>query len=237
MVLRIDSFAGDLLALLDALGIRERTLVAFASDNGYSMCGYFARGNRSANWPDDPFFRNKGPFRGGKFSLLEGGIRVPFFMNWPSSIGGGASSAPVWLIDLLPTFGELAGTKLPSAIDGASLLPILEGNPSEFPSDRPLYWENAREQAVRLGPWKAYRPTPEEPMELFLVEEDLRCERDLASRYPAVVAEVERIMQREHVDHPWYWNPRETRKDFERKQARAAKLGQSQPDRQGNAVP
>ena len=236
MVLRIDAFAGELLALLDELGLRERTLVAFASDNGYSMCGYFARGNRSADWPDDPFFRNKGPFRGGKFSLLEGGIRIPFFMSWPSSIPGGVSSVPVWLIDLLPTFAELAGTATMPATDGASLLPILEGSPLKFPSQRPLYWENAREQAVRLGPWKAYRPAPEDPMELFLVEEDLGCERNLAGLYPAVVSEVKEIMQREHVDHPWYWNPRETRKDFERKQALAAKLGQTQPDRLGNAA-
>ena len=77
MVLRIDRFAGELVDLLGSLGIRDRTLVVFASDNGYSMCGYFARGNQSANWPDDPFFRNKGPFRGGKFSLLEGAFASP----------------------------------------------------------------------------------------------------------------------------------------------------------------
>ena len=237
MVMRIDAFAGELLALLDELGLRERTLVAFASDNGYSMCGYFARGNRSANWPDDPFFRNKGPFRGGKFSLLEGGIRIPLFISWPSSIPGGASSVPVWLIDLLPTFAELAGTAAMPPNDGASLLPILERNPSEFPSQRPLYWENAREQAVRLGPWKAYRSTPQEPMELYLVEEDLGCERNLADRYPVVVSEIEKIMRREHVDHPWYWNPGETSEDFERKQALAVELGQTQLGRQGNTPP
>ena len=88
--------------------------------------------------------------------------------------------------------------------DGSSLVPLLSGDPARFVSDRPLHWENAREQAVRKGPWKAYRPTPDDPMELLLVEEDVRCERDLADAYPDVVAEMERIMHREHVDHPWY---------------------------------
>ena len=237
MVLRIDRFAGELVDVLRSLGIRDRTLVVFASDNGYSMCGYFARGNQSANWPDDPFFRNKGPFRGGKFSLLEGGIRIPFFVNWPGAIRAGVSSVPVWLVDLLPTFAELAGTNPVPSNDGSSLVPLLSGDPGRFASDRPLYWENAREQAVRMGPWKAYRPTPDEPMELFLVEEDVRCERDLSHAYPDVVAEMERIMHREHVDHPWYWNPAETSADFRRKESLARDLGQLQVARQGNSNP
>ena len=238
MVLRIDAFAGELTDLLGELGILDRTLVLFASDNGYSMCGYFARGNREANWPDDPFLRNKGPFRGGKFSLMEGGIRIPFFANWPARIQAGVSSAPVWLVDLLATFGELAGAE--SSVpknDGTSLVPLLSGDPGSFPADRPLYWENAREQAVRKGPWKAYRATPDDSMELFLIEEDIQCERDLASAYPQVVAEMGRIMRRSHVDHPWYWNPRETREEYQQKESRAREQSQLQVAREPNSDP
>lgn len=235
MVLRIDTFTGELVDLLESVGIRDRTVIVFASDNGYSMCGYFARGNQSANWPDDPFFRNKGPFRGGKFSLLEGGIRIPFFVNWPGAIEAGVSSVPVWLIDLLPTFAELAGTNHVPATDGSSLVPLLRGRPGGFPSERPLYWENAREQAVRKGPWKAYRPAPDEPMELFLIEEDIRSACDLSDAYPQVVAEMEQIMRREHVDHPWYWNPAETSEDYRHKESLARELGQLQVARQGNS--
>lgn len=234
MVLRIDAFAGQLSALLEQLRIRDRTVVAFASDNGYSMCGYFARGNRETGWPDDPFFRNKGPFRGGKFSLKEGGIRVPFFINWPAAVSPRVSAAPVWLVDLLPTFAELAGSPAPSG-DGASLLGLLDGEPGQLPTDRSLYWENATEQAVRQGPWKAYRTAPDEPTELFLIEEDIACERDLARSYPGAVAAMERIMAREHVPHPWYRNPGESREEFEQKRALAAKLGQLQVGRQGNS--
>ena len=74
-------------------------------------------------------------------------------------------------------------------------------------------------------------------MELFLIEEDIHCERNLADAYPEVVAEMTRIMRQEHVDHPWYWNPSETQEEFRRKEARAAGLGQLQVARQGNAEP
>lgn len=238
MVLRIDVFAGELTALLAELGILDRTLILFASDNGYSMCGYFARGNQATNWPDDPFFRNKGPFRGGKFSLLEGGIRIPFFASWPGTIQAGVSSTPVWLVDLLPTFAELAGgTSSTPPNDGTSLVPLLGGDPSGFPAARALYWENAREQAVRKGPWKAYRPTPDDPMELFLIEEDVHCDRNLAHVYPDVVSEMARIMRRSHIDHPWYWNPSETREEFRQKESLAAELGQLQVARRANSGP
>ena len=170
--------------------------------------------------------------------MMEGGIRIPFFANWPARIQAGVSSAPVWLVDLLATFGELAGAE--SSVpknDGTSLVPLLSGDPGSFPADRPLYWENAREQAVRKGPWKAYRATPDDSMELFLIEEDIQCERDLASAYPQVVAEMGRIMRRSHVDHPWYWNPRETREEYQQKESRAREQSQLQVAREPNSDP
>ena len=109
MVQRIDTWTSEMIALLKQLNIYENTLIVFSSDNGYSMCGYFGRGNANNNWPDDPFLRNKGPFRGGKFSALEGGTRIPFFVSWPGAIEPGTASTPVWLVDLFPTFAELAG--------------------------------------------------------------------------------------------------------------------------------
>ena len=236
MVVRLDTFAGHLVDLIDQLGIRERTLIVFASDNGYAMCGYFARGNQSENWPDDPFFRNKGPFRGGKFSLQEGGIRIPMFVHWPGTIVPGVAGKPVWLVDLLPTFADLSGAPSTPEHDGTSLVPLLDGNPDDFPADRALYWENAREQAVRKGPWKAYRQSPDRPTELFLIEDDIACERNLADSYPEVVAELEAVMVREHVDHPWYWNPGETREEFSRKQDLARELGQLQESIGGNTT-
>ena len=149
MVMRLDTFTAELLALLEELGVAENTAVFFASDNGYAMCGYFGRGNAGENWPDDPFFRNKGPFRGGKFSALEGGVRVPFFAHWPKRFRSGVSSAPVWLLDLFPTFAELAGTRVEHDVDGDSLGPLMWGDKDEFPAESTsVLGKNRNEQAV-----------------------------------------------------------------------------------------
>lgn len=238
MVMRLDRFTGQLVELLKELGVYDNTLIVFASDNGYANPGYFGRGNAATNWPDDPFLRNKGPFHGGKFEIYEGGTRVPFFMHWPGRIAAGICNTPVWLIDLLPTFAAVAGAKVQHKVDGISLVPLFQAaTQGSFPKMRPLYWECRASQAVRLGPWRGYRKSTRDALQLFLIEEDPLCERNLAALYPAVVREIEQIMTREHVDHPWYWNPGETAEDFKRKQARAKELGQLQVDELGNTNP
>lgn len=234
MVQRVDTFTGELVALLKELGIYENTIFFFASDNGYANCGYFGRGNANTNWPDCPFLHNKGPFRGGKFSALEGGIRVPFFATWEGQIKPGISNMPVWLVDLFPTFAQLAGGSYMHQVDGVSLVPLLMGDEDGVPYDRPLYWYKNDEQAVRMGPWKAYRKHPNEPVELYLIEEDTYCDRNVAEFYPEVVSEMERIMKASHIDHPWYHNPGETKEQFQAKRKKAEELGQLQVSVRGN---
>lgn len=236
MVKRIDTFTGELVALLKELGVYENTIIFFASDNGYSQCGYFGRGNAATNWPDDPFFRNKGPFRGGKFSVLEGGVRVPFFVSWEGKIPPGISSEPVWLLDIFPTAAALAGVPVRHDIDGLNLLPLLEGRPADFPGHHALYWQKRNEQAVRMGPWKAYRSHPNAALELYLVEEDTYGDRNLAAFYPEVTAEVERVMRESSVPHKWYRNPGETDGEFAAKRKRAEQTGQLQAGIAGNTI-
>lgn len=234
MVQRLDRSVGAIVDTLQRHGIYDNTLIAFASDNGYAMCGYLGRGNAQTNWPDDPFLRNKGPFRGGKFAPLEGGTRIAFFITWEGKIEPGAAAQPVSLVDLFPTINALTGAVGPANLDGANLLPLLTGAPTEFPQERALYWEKRREQAIRKGPWKAYRRSPDDDTELFLIEEDLSCERDLAPLYPHVVAEMERLFDESRTDHPWYWNPQETAEEFQAKRRRAQELNELQYDRVGN---
>ena len=235
MVVRLDTFVGRLVEELKRLGVWKNTVLFFASDNGYAMCGYMGRGNAPANWPDDPFFQNKGPFRGGKFSAMEGGTRVPFFAHWEGRIEPGVSNTPVWLVDLFPTFADLAGQPTERELDGVSLKPLLLDG-GEIPEDRPLYWYKNDEQAVRMGPWKAYRPHPDEPLELYLIEEDQHGDRNLAALYPDVVAQVEAVMESEHEPHEWYRNPGESAADFEAKKRRAAELGQLQKSTRANTT-
>ena len=117
MVTTLDHLVGELLAALKESGHAEETLVVFTSDNG-----------------GHPEFAGNAPLRGSKWNLYEGGIRVPFLMRWPGKIKADTvSDAPVTGTDLLPTFAEAAGAKLPVDLDGASIL----GEPKE---DRPLIW-------------------------------------------------------------------------------------------------
>jgi arylsulfatase A-like enzyme len=71
-----------MLDLLKKLKIEDNTIIVFASDDGYSAWGYFGR----KKWDDDEFFKNKGPYYGGKFSIYEGGLRVPTFIKWNNRI-------------------------------------------------------------------------------------------------------------------------------------------------------
>ncbi|WP_319503329.1 arylsulfatase [Draconibacterium orientale] len=229
MVIKLDNFVGELISYLKETGEFDNTIIFFASDNGYSMCGYTERGN-GPDWPDDPWLKNKGPFTGGKFSVLEGGCRVPFFVSSPEKFNPAVISEPVWLPDFFPTACELAGVNSEKLkLDGVSLLPALEGDLDEFEGHDFLYFSKGREQAVRMGPWKAYRKNPNSKTELYLVEEDTYTERNLAILYPEKVKEAEEIMKREHEPHEWYWNPWETATEYNAKKQKAIETGNVLP--------
>lgn len=236
MMVKLDQSVGKLIEQLKRMGQFENTLIFFASDNGYSMCGYTDRGNAPL-WPDDPWLKNKGPFTGGKFSVLEGGIRVPFFACWPGKTTPVVYSTPVWLPDFFPTAAELAGINpadYPS--DGNSLLPFITGNPSDFVAHKQLYFSKAREQAVRMGAWKGYRKSPEHEVELYLIEEDSYTQRNLAAMYPEVAEQIRTIMDTSYTIHPWYWNPNETASEYNKKVKLAEETGNKLPVYRPNDV-
>jgi uncharacterized sulfatase len=112
----LDGAVGDLLERLDALGLRERTLVVFASDNGWD-----------ASRPDDPQQALIGGSKGKK-SLHELGYRTPIVFRWPGRIPAGVvDERLVSLVDLYPTLLDFAGVPVPAGRDGVSLRPVLEG--------------------------------------------------------------------------------------------------------------
>jgi arylsulfatase A len=187
MVSRIDWYVGRLLDLLRELSIDNETLVLFTSDNGPHREG-------GAN-PE--FFNSAGGLRGIKRDLYEGGIRVPFVVRWPGQVRAGSTSAHIsafW--DFLPTACELAGTPVPSGLDGISFLPVLSGGKVE--RDRALYWEfherPTTEQAARSGRWKAVRHNPWTALELYDLRNDPGEKSDVASKYQDVVARIERFL-------------------------------------------
>jgi arylsulfatase A-like enzyme len=214
MVELLDTHVGQMVELLEELGLRENTLILFASDNGYAHWGY----NGRERYLDDPIFDNKGPWDRGKFIATDGGSRIPFFANWPKVIQPGTESdVLVALYDILPTACEIAGVKPPDT-DGKSFLPVLSG---DFPPDEQLhdylYWENGSHnrdmQSARFRNWFAYREGFRERVKVFDLSRDITCSVDLAESRPDIVQEALSIFEEAHVPSLWYSNPEDTEEE------------------------
>ena len=176
--------------------IDKNTLVVFTSDNGPHKEG----GHQVET------FDSNGPLRGRKRDLYEGGIRVPTIAWWPEQITAGTETDHLsGFQDYLPTFCELAGVKPPKC-DGLSLVPILTGNKQE--GHPYLYWEfyeDRGKQAVVDQRWKAVRlnwiRTPDGPIELYDLDNDLGEEHDVAAQHPDVVGAMLERMDQAHRKH------------------------------------
>ena len=122
----LDKTVGKLVAELDALGLREKTLILFSSDNGTSPVGY-----QPQHDPQRDIGKINGrAVNGRKGQLLEGGSRVPLIGNWKGTLApGGVRNDLIDFSDLLPTFAELAKAELPAGVkfDGRSFAPQLRG--------------------------------------------------------------------------------------------------------------
>ena len=188
----IDERVGELIAYLDELGIRENTIIIFQSDQGHS-CESRAFGEGG----------NAGPYRGAKASLFEGGIRIPAILNWPGHLPKGqVNNTPAINYDWFPTIAELCGVNdIPAAVEGKSLLPVIEKNEAQHSSFR---WKLGRQWAVRKGDWKLLGnptdpankyPIRGEQDQIFLVNlaEDLSESSNLASQYPDKVEELKSL--------------------------------------------
>ena len=134
----LDVEVGRILNYLDLTGLRNNTLVIYIGDNGGST----------------PIYANNGPLRGSKYTLYEGGLRVPLIISWPGTIQSGRLSGNVVsAMDLFPTICAAAGVGVPENLDGQDILPLLTG---EAPSlqHKTLIWDTSHESAVRQGKWK-----------------------------------------------------------------------------------
>ncbi|MCB1237047.1 MAG: arylsulfatase [Verrucomicrobiae bacterium] len=187
MITRLDRDVGRILDLLDELGLTKNTLVVFTSDNG-------------ALPKAPPRFRSAGPLRGFKSSLYEGGIRVPFLARWPGTITAGSKSdEAIAFYDMLPTFAELSGAKIPENIDGISVVEALKGGRLSKPHAF-FYWDYGHcrkryDQAVRLGNWKGVRNGRDAAIELYDLASDLRETSNVATAHPDVVARIAEILE------------------------------------------
>lgn len=192
MVHRIDLYVGEIVKVVEELGLSENTIIMFTSDNGPHMEG----------GADPRFFNSNAGLRGFKRDLYEGGIRVPFIVSWPGTIvGGRISDHPSAFWDVLPSLADLTGFEYEET-DGISFLPELLGQ--EQPKHEFLYWEfheMGGKQALLKDGWKAVRlnvgKDPSGPLEIYKLESDPFEEDNVAEAHPDLVTSFARIMEEE----------------------------------------
>jgi arylsulfatase A-like enzyme len=194
-VTEVDHNVGRLMAALKELGLDEKTIVIFSSDNG----------------PEDYYIGNAanagvgstGPFRGRKRSAYEGGTRVPFIARWPGHIPAGYvdRTSLVSGVDFLPTVAALAGISYAgNKIDGENLSAVLLGRPTR--RRQPLFWEwffevvgdrnyLAPPLAAREGPWKLYCDYAGDAVELYDVTQDPSELKNVAAAHADVVKRLQ----------------------------------------------
>jgi arylsulfatase A-like enzyme len=188
------------MALLRELGLDDRTIVFFCSDNG----GVERR---------EGVLDSVGPFRGKKGVPYEGGLRVPMIVRWPGRVPAGAvSSAPWYFADVLPTLAELGGAQLPGGVDGVSVVPTLLGREQPELRTRKLYWEQYSgggfQQAARWGRWKGHLQPGRDQFELYDLEQDQMEARNVAAAHPEVVRELRAFFTAAHVPSAnWHVRP------------------------------
>ncbi|MFQ6036961.1 MAG: sulfatase-like hydrolase/transferase [Sedimentisphaerales bacterium] len=180
----IDWSVGRILKTLKRLGIDEKTLVLFTSDNG----PWLSKGENGGSAL---------PLRAGKGTTYEGGMRVPCIVRWPGKIPAGAVCYELCAtIDLLPTFAKLAGAKVPSdrVIDGKDIWPLMSGKPgAKSPHKAFYYYKGSSLQAVRCGRWKLRRV--KQP-ELYDLEVDISEKHNLACERLEIVKRLTDMMER-----------------------------------------
>jgi arylsulfatase A-like enzyme len=203
----MDDGVGKVLAKIRELGQEENTLICFFSDNGGPT-----QQTTSAN----------GPLRGFKGQTWEGGIRVPFLVQWKGKVPAGkVDDRPVIQLDIYPTALAAAGVEVQPdwKIDGVNLLPYLTGQASGLPHDA-LYWRFGGQIAIRKGNWKLVKALGSDGLagverrakadvtgaELYDLEKDIGETTNLAAQEEAKVAELAadwNQWNRENVDAKW----------------------------------
>ncbi len=202
MISHLDRHVGDVVAKLNELGLREKTLIVFSADNGTTHL---------REEVDYDFFNSVGELKGLKGSLYEGGVRVPTIVSWPGRIAPGTESDRIsGFEDWLPTLAEIAGAQdlVPSEINGISLLPTLFG---EIQPERPYLYREfpayGGQQSVRAGEWKAVRQNMTKgnlEVELYNLRSDPGEQSNVAKEHPEIAERMTRLMETSRVPSRLY---------------------------------
>ncbi len=187
----IDWSVGQIMSKLKELGLDEKTLMLYTSDNGpwlqYGIDGGSA-----------------GPLRAGKGTVYEGGMRVPGIVRWPGQIPAGRRTTEIAAnIDVLPTFARLAGTKPPTdrVIDGRNLWPVMSGEPAARSPHELFYYFGGSQPnsppnlgAIRDQRWKLHLKRQDDELvgvELYDLEGDVSEQRNRLKDHPDIAKRLE----------------------------------------------
>ena len=209
VVEELDHETGRLLDKLDALGLRDNTLVIYTTDNGpWCQSKYYE--NKKGHPEGAIFWGDPGPLRAGKGSAYEAGSRVPCIVRWPGKVPAGRTSDALWAtIDLMPTFTALSGVTPPTdrVIDGIDQTALLLGQTEEgretFVYDQVGDGDANMGVGIRKGNWKLLLPgrKPEQDhrflmdfgtngLELYDLDSDIGEKNNVADDHPEVVKEL-----------------------------------------------
>jgi arylsulfatase A len=190
----MDEMIGRVLTHVENVGLKEDTIVMFQADHGHSTEERTGGGGGNA-----------GPYRGAKFSLFEGGIRIPAIIRWPGRIPANETRDQLATgCDWFPTILDLCGLKPAShKIDGKSLIPVIQSSEAESPHEV-FHWQTGKNQwAVRSGDWKLIgNPqdtsqkaplTDDDRLFLCNLKKDVGEMKNLADEYPEEVKRLQAL--------------------------------------------
>ncbi len=195
-VVEADWCVGELIAHLEKLGLLDNTLIIFSSDNGPVLNDGYNDGAAEL-LGDHNVLDGR---RGGKYSLFEGGTRVPFLVYWKGKIAPATSEALICQMDLMPSLAKMLGSKIP-AIDGEEHLNLFMGKSTV--GRKALVHEDGARLAYRKGKWALIPAYPgeavnipgnetgyNEKLTLWDIENDPGQSTDLSDKYPEIVDEL-----------------------------------------------
>jgi arylsulfatase A-like enzyme len=206
MITRLDGYVGRMMDHLKSLGLAEKTLVVFTSDNGPH--------NESKH--DLTRFQPSGPFTGTKRSLTDGGIRVPFLAWWPGKVAAGRESSHVgYFGDWMATAADLGHARAPRNRDSISFAPTLLGESHAQRQHEFLYWEfhegGFKQAALYQGRWKGIRSgSPDAPVVLYDRQKDSAENENVAAQHPDIAEKIGAYLKTarsESADWEPRWQP------------------------------
>jgi arylsulfatase A-like enzyme len=190
MMSELDQAVGKILQAVKESGDEQNTIVIFTNDNG-GVGGHKPEAN--------------GEFRGGKAMVYEGGIRVPFMMQWKGTLPAGKTyDKTISTLDLTPTFVAAGNAQSSVKYDGVDLMPFLLGKNDGTPNPE-LFWnfvDAPNQKAVRKGDWKAVQMAPRSSWELYNLATDVGETNNLAEENRDKLNELRRDWQEWNKTNP-----------------------------------